>query len=215
MPDDAPSRVAVRSYRDVIDVVERRVFHVDRWRVPHPGGVPAAALGYFAAVVAIVAFVGRLPLVGGILETAQPALRFVGIPVICAWALSTWQVDGRRPHHALLSAVRHRLSARTLSGLRRTPPAGSRLALCDGATIAPCGDEPRYRAGRVRGPATVVLRYPAEVTVERRGRGGAPSPSEALARAKRLRVRARESAGRALVEGHAISVPAGSEVRFE
>jgi hypothetical protein len=199
----------------VVDVVERRIFRVDRWRVPHPGGIPAAAIGYFAVALAAIAILGRLPILGVVLGATQPALRYLGIPAICAWALSSWQVDGRRPHHALASVIRSRLGARTLSGLRRTPASGARLALCDGATVAPSGDEPRYRAGKVRGPATIVLRYPAAVAVQGARRGSAGDPEAAIARAKRLRVRALGREPRPLVDGRAIAVPEGAEVVFE
>lgn len=214
---DRRQGVAVRSYRDVVDVVERRIFRIDRWRIPHPGGIPAAGLGYFVVAVGAVLFASRLPLIGEVLSMMQPALRFVGIPVIFAWALVSWQVDGRRPHHALVSVVRHRIGARTLAGLRPAPSRGARLAPVDGVTIAPSGDEPRYRGGRVRGPATVLLRYPAELRVEsRRGRPvAAATLADALQRGRRIRVRAVDGPTRPLAVGELIEVPAGGEVVFE
>jgi hypothetical protein len=217
MSSDRQRSIAVRSYRDVVDVVERRIFRIDRWRIPHPGGVPAVALGYFVVAVAAILFALRLPLLGELLALMQPALRFIGIPAICAWALVSWQVDGRRPHHALVSALRHRLGARTLAGLRAVPAVGTRLAPLDGATIAPSGDEPRYRAGRVRGPATVVLRYPAEVRVEdRRGHPVvAPTLDAALPRGRRVRVRAMAGAARPLGVGELVEIPADGELVFE
>jgi hypothetical protein len=212
---DRDRTVPVRSYRDVVDVVERRIFRVDRWRVPHPGGIPAAALGYFIAALGVVLAGSRLPLLGGLLAMMQPALRFVGLPAICAWALVSWQIDGRRPHHALFSVLRHRLAPRTLAGLRRAPAVGTWLAPVDGATIAPSGDEPRYRAGRVRGPATLILRYPAELRVERRRFRRRADAGEAIATARRLRVRPVSGRSRPLAEGRAIRVPEGAEVVFE
>lgn len=211
---DARRSVAVRSYRDVVDIVERRIFRVDRWRIPSPGGISAAAIGYFVATLVAVLALSKLPATGQLLGAVQPALRYIGIPLVCAWALVSWQVDGRRPHHALLAGVRHRLAARTLAGLRRAPAVGTRLAAVETITIAPCGDEPRYRSGRVRGPATVILRYPAELAVERRRSFGRRRRAAELSQAKRIRVSARGRA-RPLVEGHAIRVPEGGEVVFE
>jgi hypothetical protein len=215
MSSERQRSVAVRSYRDVVDVVERRIFRIDRWRIPHPGGIPAAALGYFVVALGAVLVASRLPVVGEALTMMQPALRLIGIPAICAWALVTWEVDGRRPHHALVSVVRHRLAARTLAGLRPALAVGTRLAPVDGATIAPSGDEPRYRAGKVRGPATVLLRYPAELRVERRRVRQRADAVKAVAGAKRVRVRGLSGRARPLADGRAIRVPEGAEVVFE
>ena len=212
---DRERSVPVRSYRDVVDVVERRIFRIDRWRIPHPGGVPAVGLGYFVVALLAVLVASRLPLLGGVLGMLQPALRLIGIPILCAWAMVSWQVDGRRPHYALVSAVRHRLGARTLAGLRRAPAVGTRLAPIEGATIAPSGDEPRYRAGRVRGPATVVLRYPAELRVERRAARRSAEVGEGISLARRVRVRSLPGRARPLADGQLIRVPEGAEVVFE
>ncbi|MQA74686.1 MAG: hypothetical protein GEU88_10165, partial [Solirubrobacterales bacterium] len=78
--------VAVRSYREVVDVVERRIFRIDRWRIPHPGGLSAAALGYFVALVVCVLVASRLPVLGQLLGALQPALRYLGLPILGAWA---------------------------------------------------------------------------------------------------------------------------------
>ena len=43
-------RVVIRSYRRVFEV-DRRIYRVDRWALPVPGGVPLRAVGYFAATV--------------------------------------------------------------------------------------------------------------------------------------------------------------------
>jgi len=215
---EAGRSVEVRSYRDVVDVVERRIFRVDRWRIPHPGGVPAAALGYFVVALVAVLLLARLPVVGSPLSLLDPALRLVGLPLICAWALVSLQVDGRRPHHALVAAIRWRGSARTLAGLHSAPAVGRVWAPVEAITIAPTGDESGYRPGRVRGPATVILRYPAELRVEGGHPDGARRDSRAaLAHARRLRVRAARGPGssRPLAEGRAIRVPAGAEVIFE
>jgi len=207
--------VPVRSYRDVVDVVERRIFRVDRWRIPSAGGVSVAAIGYFVASLVCVLALSKLPVLGQLLEALQPALRFIGIPVICAWTLTSWQVDGRRPHHALVAGFRHRLSARTLAGLRPAPAVGTRLAPVEAVTIAPCGDEPRYRSGRVKGPATVLLRYPAQLALQRRGLIAGAKPTDSLSEARRVRVSALGASARPLVDGQAIRIPEGGEVVFE
>lgn len=195
---DRRQGVAVRSYRDVVDVVERRIFRIDRWRLPTPHGVPVRAIGYALAILGLVLLAGVLPPIGPVLEAVPPSVRYVALPAIGGWALQAATLDGRPPHHVLFAATRHRLGARTLAGLRRAPEIGSQVAPVEAIQIAPSGDEPRYRSGRVVGPATVVLRYPAEVEVARR---------------RRVRVRARK--GAPLVRGYEIEVADGGEVVFE
>jgi hypothetical protein len=45
--------LTIRSYRRVFEV-DRRIYRVDRWALPVPGGVPLRGMGYFAAAVALV-----------------------------------------------------------------------------------------------------------------------------------------------------------------
>jgi len=212
---DAQRSVAIRSYRDVVDVVERRLFRIDRWRIPNPGGLSAAALGYFAACLLVVLIAAKLPVIGELLAALQPALRYIGIPIIGAWALTSWQVDGRRPHHALWAWAHHALSPRHLAGLRRAPAVGTAFAPVEAVTIAPAGDEWRYRRGRVRGPATLLLRYPARLEIERTSTRAGASKAERLAGAKRIRVSALTGRARPLIDRQAIRIPEGAEVVFD
>jgi len=130
--------------------------------------------------------------------------------VVAGWALASWQIDGRAPHHALAGLARYRVRPRTLAGLRPTAAVGAQLAPVTAVQIAPAGDEPAYRRGRVRGPARVVLRYPARLELERRrGRG-----SDALA-ASRVRVCRLGEHSRPLSRGRELRVPEGAEVVFE
>lgn len=210
---DAAKCVAVRSYRDVVDVVERRIFRIDRWRLPTPHGVSVRAIAYAAACFAAVLVAAKLAGLGDLLAMLPGSLRYLALPALGGWALSTLSIDGRPPHHAVFAALRHRLTARTLAGLRPAPPTGARISPIAAVQVAPSGDGRRYRAGRVRGPATITLRYPAELALERRRLGARGDGASRLAAAKRLRVRGLE--GRALSSGHQIRVPEGAEVRFE
>lgn len=204
--------VSVRSYREVVDAVERRIFRIDRWRLPTPHGVSVRAIGYALACLAAIAIAASLPLLGPLVELVPESVRYLALPALGGWGLSAARIDGRPPHHALLAAVRHRLRPRTLSGLRPTAAVGARLAPVAAVQIASTGDEPAYRRGRVRGPARIVLRYPAELRPERgrRPRAGEVDP---LAGARRVRVRG--LSGRALSRGEELRVPAGAEVVFE
>jgi len=202
--------VSVRSYRAVLDGVERRIYRVDRWRLPAPGGVPLRAILYTIAAAVGVMVAARLPLAGQLLGLVPVGVRVVALPVAAGWALASWQIDGRAPHHALAGLARYRVRARTLAGLRPTVSQGAQVAPVAAVQIAPTGDEPAYRRGRVRGPARLVLRYPARLEVERRrGRG-----SDALA-ARRVRVCGLCERPRPLPRGRELRVPEGAEVVFE
>lgn len=202
----------MRSYRDVVDVVERRIFRIDRWRLPTPHGVSVRALAYAAGCLAVILVAGALPLVGGLLNPVPASLRYLALPAVGGWALASLAIDGRPPHHALLAAARYRATARTLAGLRATAAVGSRVCAVGAVQTASAGDEPRYRAGRVRGPATINLRYPARLELIGRRRKAVDGSSR-LVGTRRIRVRGLP--GRALVRGSEIQVPDGAEVVFE
>jgi hypothetical protein len=95
-------RVVIRSYRRVFQV-DRRIYRVDRWALPVPGGVPLRAVGYFAATVLLAAV---LPL--GILS---PPLRYVVVPLAVAVLGTQAAPDGRTAHRFAWDWLRFRLRA--------------------------------------------------------------------------------------------------------
>jgi hypothetical protein len=203
------SKITVRSYHGVVDRVERRIFRFERWRLPTPYGVAVRALVYTGVAFCAVALCSALPPIGLLLGVLPWALHWFAIPLAAGWALSTWEPDGRPPHYALRSALRFWVCPRRVAGLRPRPAVGTTLAPLDRIQIAPSGDEPRYRRGRVRGPARVLLRYPARITYEgARGRGR----KGGLTAAKRVRVRPPTRPGRPLPVGATVEVPAGREL---
>lgn len=204
--------VAIRSYRAVLDDVERRIYRVDRWRLPAPGGVQVRAIVYTIAALAVVAVGSGLPLVGDLLGILPPSVRYLALPVAAGWGLASWRIDGRAPHHALAALGRFAARARTLSGVAPSPAVGLRLAPVASVQVAPSGDETAYRAGRVDGPARVVLRYPARLEFE--GAARRRPRVERIARARRVRVSGLEGTERPLVVGHELRVPKGAEVVF-
>ena len=207
-------RVPVRSYRGVVDEVERRIFRVDRWRLPTPHGVSVRAVGYVLACLLALLIASSLPLVGPVLSLLPDSARLAALPLLGGWALASLRIDGRAPHRALAAALRWYVSPRTLAGLQPCPAVGDRLAPVDAVQIAPSGDEARLRAGRVRGPARVTLRYPARVEVEGSRRGAGGDPGDRLAPARRVRVFAPERRVRALSVARTLRVPAGREVEL-
>ena len=70
-------RVVIRSYRRVFEV-DRRIYRVDRWALPVPGGVPLRAVGYFAATVLAMIVLGRAARVGELVGRAVAAAALRG-----------------------------------------------------------------------------------------------------------------------------------------
>jgi hypothetical protein len=156
MADDG--RLAIRSYR-MCFALERRIHRIDRWRIPVPFGVPLRGIGYAAALLLGILLLGGLPLVGPVIGAIHPALRLVVVPCCGGYLLYLWEIDGRPAHIALQSIVRLQLGPRRVMAFRRMPATDSVVHLGDVA-LAPDESSARLRRGIVRGPATVVMRYP-------------------------------------------------------
>src|SRR5215203_1107204 len=113
MATEAPRKV-VRSYHLVFRG-RWRIYRVQNWRVPMPGGIELRSIGYWLACLGGVLVLGRLPLLSQAMETLPQSLRLVALPLIGAWLLSRWEVDGRAPHRALSGFLAWRLRPRTLA----------------------------------------------------------------------------------------------------
>ena len=187
----------VRSYRLVFRR-RWRIFRLERWRIPLPGGLELRLLGYWLASLAAIALLARLPLVGLPLAAAPPALRLLAAPLLIAVSLSRWEPDGRPPHRALAALARFGLAPRTLAAGRRVPAPGTELAPLGTLLLGPDLSAPAYPRGRVVGPARLLLRYPAAAS--RRGHSLRLRPSPA---------------GPALHRGRRLDVPAGAVAVFE
>jgi hypothetical protein len=206
-----PHRKVVRSYRLVFRR-RWRIFKIQNWRLPLPNGIELRAIGYWAASLAAVAALSRLPLLGLAVTAIPPSVRLVALPITCAWALSRWEVDGRSPHRALLGLIAHWLRPREVAALRRCPRTGSELVPLERLTAAPDPLAPSYPRSRIAGPATLLLRYPVAVEPERIPRRVGPDQRAAAARRWRLR---RTSPEAPLHRGHRLQIPTGKEVIFE
>src|SRR3954470_17168006 len=111
-PADAMSdRVVIRSYRRVFEV-DRRIYRVDRWALPVPGGVPLRAVGYFAATVLLMVLFGEL------VAFLSPPLRYVVVPLAAAVLGTQAAPDGRTAHRFAWDWLRFRLRARRRSAGR-------------------------------------------------------------------------------------------------
>jgi hypothetical protein len=186
----------VRSYRLVFRR-RWRIFRIQNWRIPLPGGLELRLIGYWLTCLAAIALTARLPLVGLPVAATPPALRLLALPLIAAWALCRWEFDGRPPHRALVGLAGWWLRPRVLAAGRRVPAVGTEVSPLDTLVLAPDLESPQLPAGRVDGPARLLLRYPT--TGARRGRT----------------MRLRRRPGPALHKGHVLEVPVGTSVRFE
>ncbi len=161
MGDD---ELRIRSFRVCFDF-ERRIHHVDRWRIPVPYGLPLRGIAYAATALAAVLVLQGLPLFGPLLALVHPALRLVVLPVGVAFALVRLRIDGRPVHAAALAWLRWRSAPPRMTAFRAAETRGPALL----GDVVVAGDERGvgYRRADVSGPATLTLRYPA--TAERRG----------------------------------------------
>ena len=161
-------RLVVRSYRRVFEV-DRRIYRVDRWALPVPGGVPLRGLGYFAVAVAAVAAAGALPGAGAVVGMLSAPLRFVVVPLAVAVLGTQVAPDGRVAHRFAWAWLCLRVRCRRRSAGRGVPLEGERVAWH--GVVATRWDEhaATLRGGRVRGPARVTFAVPVELA-ERRGR---------------------------------------------
>ena len=153
-------KVVIRSFRLVFDRGYRRLFKIDRYRLPFAYGLPILGIVYAAGVALSLVLVANLPAAGSALDALPPPIHWVAIPVGLAMVMLHWRPDGLKPHTALIAWIDAATTVRELACWQ--PAESDRDALELGEiTCAPDGREPRYRSGLVRGPARVLLRYPS------------------------------------------------------
>ena len=149
--------MTIRSFRIAFEF-ERRIFKLDRWRLPVAYGVPLRSIGYAVALVVGVALASRLPLAGNALGTIAAPVKFVVGPSVGAYLLTRIDVDGRPAHAAAAAWLRHLVAPRRLVAFRAAPATG-RVWIADVA-FAPDEHSSRCRRAVVDGPARVLVRYP-------------------------------------------------------
>jgi hypothetical protein len=186
----------IRSYRLVFRR-RWRIFRIQNWRIPLPGGLELRLIGYWLACLAAITLLARLPLLGLPIAAMPSSLRLLALPIAAAWTLSRWEVDGRAPHRALLGLALWRLRPRVLAAGRRCPAPGTEFAPLNRLVLAPDLSAATYPRGRLSGPAWLLLRYPLRAE-----------------RGRRL-LRLHPTDGPALHKGRTLKLPAGRTVSFE
>ena len=120
-------RLVIRSYRRVFEV-DRRLYRVDRWALPVPGGVPLRGLGYFAVALVAVVLLGALPVVGALLGGLSAPVRYVIVPLAVAMLGTHAAPDGRAAHRFAIAWVRLQLRSWRRCASGRVPREGEPVA---------------------------------------------------------------------------------------
>src|SRR3954464_4429320 len=112
---DDSGKIVIRSFRLVFDRGYRRLFKIDRYRLPFAYGVPI--LGIFYALLGALALVvaNKLPIVGPALAALPPPIHWVAIPVGLSMVMLHWRPDGLKPHVALWVWLEAVVTVRELS----------------------------------------------------------------------------------------------------
>jgi hypothetical protein len=168
-PRQPAGGLEIRSFRVVFEL-ERRIHRIQHWRVPLPYGLPVRGLAYGALALLAIVLAGRLPLVGELVGALPPPVRFVLLPAALGATVARARVDGRPAHRFLAAWLRHRVGPRRLNAFRPIEPVGTVERIAEPIAFLPDSRAPRYRRGRLRGEAAVLLRYPARAVERRRGR---------------------------------------------
>ena len=111
----------IRSFRVVFEL-ERRIYSVDRFRVPLPYGLPLRSIAYAAAALVCVLILDGLPMTGALLGVLPTPVRLVLVPVATSWALTRVRVDGRTAHAAAVAWAGYRLAPRRPTRVHRATP---------------------------------------------------------------------------------------------
>jgi hypothetical protein len=203
--DGAREVKVVRSYTLVFRR-RWRIFRVQSWRIPLPGGLELRLLGYWLGCLVAVAVMGRVPVMGSLVELVPASARFVVCPLLAAWALSRWEVDGRAPHRALVGGLFWLLRPRVVASFRRVPRVGAVEVPVGEVVVGPDLSAASYPRGVIEGPARLLLRYPVNAF---RGRDG----FSGVGATRSLRLRGASTVP--LARGRTLDVPSGHKVRFE
>jgi hypothetical protein len=185
----AGDRVIIRSYRRVFEV-DRRIYRVDRWALPVPGGVPLRAVGYFAAAVLAVVILGALPLTSEFVGVLSAPLRYVVLPLAIAVLGTQAAPDGRTAHRFALDWARFRWRAHRRSAGRVVPLEEEPVRWDGDLAVRWDADGTELHRGRVKGPARVTFNVPISLRgLEARPGDGDPGDAVVLCPGSVLEVR--------------------------
>jgi hypothetical protein len=154
--------MVIRSYRRVFEV-DRRIYRVDRWALPVPGGVPLRAVGYFVATLVLVIVMGSLPATSELVGALSEPIRFVVVPLAVAVLATQAAPDGRSAHRFASDWLRLRLRARRRCAGRIVALENEPLAWDGELAVRFDGADTRIHRGRVTGPARATFAVPVRL----------------------------------------------------
>ena len=155
-------RLVIRSYRRVFRV-DQRIYRVDRWALPVPGGVPLRGVVYFACALLTLLGLSVLPVVGDLVDQLNPPLRYFIVPLAVAVLGAQASPDGRPAHRFVADWLRARLRRHRRSAGRPVPHEGEAIAWHGSVAVRWDGTGTELRRARVTGPATVTFADPVRV----------------------------------------------------
>lgn len=161
--------IAVRSYRRVFRL-ERRIYRIDRFPVPVPGGIPLRALVAFLLALIALVLAARMPGLATLVGLLSPPLRYAVVPLALAVLATQVAPDGRSAPRFLLSWLTFRLRAPRRAAGRAVPREGEARQLDIVLALRRDWHCPELRRARVHGPVRVRFREPVALRKRRGGR---------------------------------------------
>jgi hypothetical protein len=194
-------RVLIRSYALVFRM-QRKLFKIDRWRLPLPGGLEVRAIVYAIVVLLGDLIVSRLVLIGPVTDELPAPLHWAILPGLTVFVLVKLEVEGRPPHRVIASLLGWWVGPKYFIGRQPAARPGLRAPI-QTLWITPDWRGSRYRPAAVDGPTTVVCRYPANAHL-RLDRHGQPQGNAMYL--------TDVSYDRLALEGNTIEIPAGQRL---
>lgn len=161
-------KLQIRSYRKVFKI-DRKLYKVDRWYLPVPGGVPLRGLGYFTLALLAILVLGQLPIFGLVLSLLSPPLRYVILPIGVAIYGMQHHPDGRTAHRFALQWFMFKLRARRCCANHPVPLDGEPVKWAGRVGVRHDAHSASLRHARITGVARVIFNVP--VTMRRGWRG--------------------------------------------
>src|SRR4051795_3891275 len=112
---DDSGKVVIRSFRLVFDRGYRRLFKIDRYRLPFAYGLPILGIVYTVLGALALVVADELPIVGSALAALPPPIHWVAIPVGLSVVMRHGPPDGLPPHAALWAWLEAAFTVRDLS----------------------------------------------------------------------------------------------------
>src|SRR4051795_1995167 len=108
-------KIVIRSFRLVFDRGYRRLFKIDRYRLPFPSGLPTLGLVSPPPPALWLLLVAKLPVAGPALAALPPPIHWVALPAGLSMVMLHWRPDGLKPHAALWTWLEAAVTVRDLS----------------------------------------------------------------------------------------------------